>query len=1671
MKPTSSLVPPRAATRSYLRAGTAVAIVLVMIGSGVAAAFLLSGTFASGTPANGLPHGGMPVAAVSTLQNGTQLQHDPYLQNPGTPVSTIPNATLEGPLAANTTVSFTVGFQMQNEQELANIIDAQETSTSGAFHQWLTLPEEEQMFGPSQTTVQDTINYFTSLGLHVGQTGPLSISFYGSSSQVSAAFKTSIDNVGYGDGLQGYVNTEPLALPAVLAQAISTVDGIDSATQVSTTDMVNPQVSQEADAGIPAADQPAFNAALARAMVGETGNDSAAYNYSNHAFVWFKYWSKTYDAFREYQVITPASLSNLYQETPLIQQGYNGDSTGTPITIAIIMAGGINPGDIEGFSQMVWNNPMQIMDRLTAMPVDREFGLNGTETYTDGGSNEMALDIEFSSTMAPGAHIVPVYGPYLSTNVLDDDYAAVAGMSTVPNLVSNSWGGAEVSWPNLYGPNWANALTMHDYFMLLSARGSTVLASSADGGGFDPNTGIMSGSFPASDPYVLSVDGLRTTAYGPGGSLYPVNDTYGSYQTNIPLFNFYNQTIHIDQAAGVYSQSFWYVPQTNTTLYNAPPVASGGFGTSYWFTQPWYQHGLYVPNVGRALGSSVGAEADFNETIFFDGEFEWGYGGTSFACPTTAGELAVVEDYLEAHGESGYLGVGDVPIFDVANAWYNGNVSLVPYYNVLNGTSYWGNIGAGAGYQWPGGQDFPKSANGGWYTYGNSTKGYSFPDGWGSINVYNFAQDLLQLDKMPGTMVTVNATSNTYAPLEWANLQMNHSYSIDVNVTSAVAASNPVIGVEAFGQNGVNTSTYFTNAATELVPSSSLRFTLNTSAAPFAPLFSPSLIIITLGNATEKSLGFAYDWVAPSIATGNLTVTVVNPTSGSEVGGYAEFNGFLGFQPPTMDPRCCGTLFPNTFAVQVELDGHPVYDAQVLATIPDTSAIAFENTRLQSVTNSYGAVNYKTTNIVSIGLTNLTGVALVYTWNAVTPTTYFVNATYGPNTAGTTYQVLPGPSIGTTDNYGGALSNFNIVTWVLYATHQIPSNRITATQEDLEEPNAVNEPEYWNLAYGWQGQILQVGVNNYSGAGIGGAKVWVGEFDSGRETKFERYQPSGGVLGITNYTNTSSYTLPNGTAWLQIPDNMSDTNGFTSTADGTTAGLGFLAVDVAGASNRTFQYAEKCTPDLPNPNALISCEFNNSYQRNYTAEPLVVLPNPVNVTVQTPQRLPLDFFNIGQSVSFQVNVSLPFTDPIAGNNVGWNWPAGIEHITKAQAFVDGHYALDLSPNVPPFYQDDSFFGNLSNNYSPGVHNLTVLVWDSAGHVFSDTSRFVVGGVDITNLNQTNVYTVVPYTVNWTLELPSDQVYNYTYNQTFDLRYVTNGCGGLRNPCATVVNLTKRVHDGVLNYNQSINVTLMGLDGFYAGNGGDYPTGQYQIIIWLNQNETGGNSIAAEVNTYLVFTSVQGEITGPGANATVPIGNVTIAFSYEGGYVQNATLDVYPYTDMKTPVFSTGAFEPAIGEELRGGATTWQAVTVGQYDIVLTLGTPYAGNFTAHEWVNVTNPNALVYLNHTLGAKPLISISSAQLATVLAILGVIVGLIVGLLAAPALRPTPGGTTGGTSAPKPWDEGHPGSAGAGVGNGTPVGNGSPAALSCPICHEPATNEYSLHQHQQVVHGIEE
>jgi subtilase family serine protease len=1649
--PTSHREPSLPYHRRYLRTASALFATAILLGGGT----LLLVSSASAVP--GVPTGGFTAPVNSQVLSGSELANGAFTTRPGTVLATTPNTTVLRPTPTNTQMQFTVGFPIRNENSLSTLLNEQETIGSPLFHHWLTLPEETSMFGADPVAVQNTINYFTGLGFTVQTQGPLSVSFLGNAGMVNGAFRTQISDVLAANGTPAYTFTTPLSLPSQIAGSITTINGLDTTSEAKVASQFDPQLTQDALSGASGIPQ----GQVAPAITNLT-NLTPMFNLSNHAFGWVYYYSHHLQRNNQIAFVTASALNYVYQADPLINAGYNGDSTGTPITIAVVVVGGINPDDLELYSRYVWNNPMQIMNRMTAVGIDGSFGANGTLYYNVGG-DELMLDIEYSATMAPGAHIIPVYGPCLCYTVIDDDYAYLASLATAVNVVSNSWGGPE-DGSNFYGPTWENAITMHDYVMMLEARGTTVLASSADGGGFDTSSGELAGSNPATDPLILSVTGVRAAlgSYAPGP--YP---TPNIGTTNFSLFTGLepaNYEMRIATATHLDYQSFWYTPFSNQTLTRAPPEASGGFGTSAWYNQSWYEHGIGIPDLGRSLGSGVAGEADFNQTILYDGQWVWGIGGTSEACPTTAGMIALIDDYERAHGHGAYLGDGNVPVYLLGNAWWNGNLSLDPYYDVTNGTSYWGNQGVAAGWAWPPGQKFPVSATG--PTYGNTTAGWDFPTGWGSINVANFAYDLNTLYNLPGQFQGEYISNSTWDPTSWANFALNNSYTIHVNASTALQASNPHVTLVFITDAGVRSSWQPALTVTGFVPGYS--FTLDTTGGVFT---GPGSILFEFGNSVNRTLGFAYSYIAIDIpSTGVLKATVIYPTGGWINGGVPAINTFVGWFQNVEDTTGMPSPYANSVVVLVTLNGQPVYNAVVSARLPSAYDVVGEGTAMMNrlyYLGKPGAAMY--TPIQSVSYTNVSGDALVTTQNVEFPSNYAITASYGTLTATTNITLQPALNVGTSDSYGGQYSAFNFPKFILQFYHQPTS----AAEQNAFANNSVNESAAYDLMYGWQGEYFPVTVNNYKGDRVANDRVWLGTLDLGASTRFRTYEPSVGVVGVTNASDTAAYTNSTGQAYIQLPDNLSGPAGGaygyifgSGPYAGDTVPIDFVAADQPGQSNITSSYTEPCATPNPlggsvSPYTLIQCTYNNSFQRNYSAAPLLVYPDPVSAWTQTRQGAYLDFFGSGSNISWGVTVNLPDNDPFI-NGIGYNWNPGTEHVVSVRACVDPVDTAACLTSVPAAtanppetnFQYWSVYGNLTASYAPGIHHLLVVSTDSEGHIFTYDHIFIVGSVTITDLSTSNVYSTIPFNLTWNINIPFQEVSNKTFNQSLEVLYVTTNCQGFR--CPRVENLTLPVKPEQTSYDQSINRTLLTEGGFYSGSG-DLPPGQYELIVWLNANHSG--SVLAQANTYLVFDNLAGQINGPSQNALVPLGNVTISYTYTGLYVQNANLTVYPGS-ANTPVYTVGALVPGIETSARGGSTTWTSTAAGPYRIVLELGTPYE-NYTATSWINVTLSSALVWFNGTSGQHPVGGLPTVATGTVLAIAGLIVGLLVGIAVAPAFRPLSPRATGAGGASKgsakPWEEG---SSGAGAG-----------ATECRICHEKFETPNALSQHGKIQHGLEE
>lgn len=286
-----------------------------------------------------------------------------------------------------------------------------------------------------------------------------------------------------------------------------------------------------------------------------------------------------------YQFLYPSTMHVLTGAENL----WNGQNTiasepdeGQGVTVAVIEVGFIAPIVLQQFAQQVWNNPNQIVNRLTFVGVGQPaFGLpntfnNWVLTGLDyGWTLETALDIEYIATMAPMAHIdvIGVGSPAFSSFDLAYQqsalYLSTGNSESVPSMLSvySGQGAQLTSIPqaaasvsitsNSYGsPEWEVAFAGSSVYLtventLLSEMNGVGITNFFASGDDGTNDMASSPSVPADSTGATAVGGGMLTAYGPNGQVFPVTNntlfTYSAYPY-VPLY--------IVPAAGVASFTY-----------------------------------------------------------------------------------------------------------------------------------------------------------------------------------------------------------------------------------------------------------------------------------------------------------------------------------------------------------------------------------------------------------------------------------------------------------------------------------------------------------------------------------------------------------------------------------------------------------------------------------------------------------------------------------------------------------------------------------------------------------------------------------------------------------------------------------------------------------------------------------------------------------------------------------------------------------------------------------------------------------------------------------------------------------------------------------------------------------------------------------------------------------
>jgi subtilase family serine protease len=409
---------------------------------------------------------------------------------------------------------------------------------------------------------------------------------------------------------------------------------------------------------------------------------------------------------------TPQAIQSAYNVGPLHRAGKNGRG----ITIAIVDSYGSDTmaHDLHVFNQAFHLAPMCGEEGVTCtagMPTFSELSLNGspaTKAQPGKGTHqedksawalEVALDVETSHAIAPGANILLVHTNTAETLGVQglpqmmkaEDYVVSNHLAQV---ISQSFGTAEDAF------NGTSSLENLRYaFKNAAANGVSVIASSGDGGtanGMKAPVGqggalipVPTVSWPASDPLVTGIGGTYLCT--------DPNAAADQPRTKLIVPGVGAKCSNAFNPGGIYTEVAW--------------TFSGG-GYSHVFAKPSYQNALPagssftgttrgVPDVAFQASAATGAlvylslPPDGDDSNIDAASTGWySIGGTSLSAPQWAG-LVAIADQINGGGlgllNPALYKIGADParyaadFFDVATNNLNNGDPSVPAYPSTKG--------------------------------------------------------------------------------------------------------------------------------------------------------------------------------------------------------------------------------------------------------------------------------------------------------------------------------------------------------------------------------------------------------------------------------------------------------------------------------------------------------------------------------------------------------------------------------------------------------------------------------------------------------------------------------------------------------------------------------------------------------------------------------------------------------------------------------------------------------------------------------------------------------------------------------------------------------------------------------------------------------------------------
>ncbi len=379
-----------------------------------------------------------------------------------------------GALPRATTILATVALQPRDPSALAAYAQAVSTPGSGLYHQYLTVRQFAQRFGPTAQQVAAVRSSLRAEGLRLGAVTPNGLSFpvKAQAATLSSAFATSFERYRLRSGHVGFTNTAAPAVSSNVAGVVQGVVGLNTLVVRHPHALVRPsgrsishtQTSPQVATGGP---QPCSGAKNAGGYTAD-------------------------------QIASAYGFSGLYGAGDL----------GSGVTVALYELEPYDSSDLSTYQSCYGTGAQVTNVNVDGGPSPCD-PTDPTESYC---GVEATLDIEGVIGLTPHAKVLVYQGNQNSGNSAFDTYSKIVSQDQA-KVISTSWGLCESQEQQGGTPD---AQSENTLFQEAATQGQSIFAAAGDSGADDCQDGSgQAVDDPASQPDVTGVGGTSMSSIGP----------------------------------------------------------------------------------------------------------------------------------------------------------------------------------------------------------------------------------------------------------------------------------------------------------------------------------------------------------------------------------------------------------------------------------------------------------------------------------------------------------------------------------------------------------------------------------------------------------------------------------------------------------------------------------------------------------------------------------------------------------------------------------------------------------------------------------------------------------------------------------------------------------------------------------------------------------------------------------------------------------------------------------------------------------------------------------------------------------------------------------------------------------------------------------------------------